>query len=163
MLIHHKELVQGDKIAFIPLTQGKVAIVDTEDWEFLMQWRWSFNTRYASHGCPKRILMHRIIAGTPEHLHTDHINGNTLDNRKENLRICAASDNCKNRRQNISHKSSKYKGVSWNKENNKWTAGIYINKKRVHLGYFYKEEDAAKTYNTNALKYFKEYACLNHI
>src|ERR1700761_3134479 len=105
----------------IPLSQRQYAIVDDDDYEFLMQWKWhvldSFHTYAMRNSKPvdgKRhhILMHRVINKTPDDYYTDHINGNGLDNRKENLRSVTRGENQQNRKKN-SKSSSKYKGVSW--------------------------------------------------
>ena len=83
----------------IPLTRGKFALVDDEDYEWLSQWKWYCSTTgYAVRGCKNRILyMHREIAKTKPGMLTDHINRNKLDNRKENLRFCSHRENMKNR------------------------------------------------------------------
>lgn len=98
----------------------------------------------------------------PKEMQVDHINGDRLDNRKDNLRICTEKQNRQNRKK-ISGKTSKYKGVHWNKLNKNWRARIIINDKSIDLGSFKKEIQAAKVYNKAALTYFKEYAKLNRI
>ena len=105
----------------IPLTQGKYAKVDPEDYIWLCQFRWHCkvdkSTSYAvqsicAAGRSKRIHMHRLIMNTPRHLVCDHINHNGLDNRKRNLRNCTIQQNNANVRARGA--SSKYKGISWN-------------------------------------------------
>ena len=155
----------------IELTQGKVALVDDEDYEYLRQWKWYYGCEggknksgYAVRSItnPKRalIFMHRVIMSTPTGMETDHINCNKTDNRKENLRVCTRLQNKKNNPLMKNNKTG-YKGVSIN--NNRYKVKISVNKKQIHLGYFDKVEDAAKTYNLAALKYHGKFARLNEI
>ncbi len=155
----------------IPLTQGKFAIVDDGDYEFLIQWKW----KYSNHGyavrnhhigmvdgkrIQKRIYMHRLIIGALSGQYTDHINGEVLDNRRCNLRICTNQQNAANSKKWSIATSSKYKGVSWDKVNKKWTAQIG-GEERKHLGRFSSEIEAAKAYNKAALERHGEFAMLN--
>jgi hypothetical protein len=151
----------------IPLTQGKFAIVDEEYYKFLNQWKWHLSTQgYAKRNIRKRkenkfltVLMHRLIINTPYYMQTDHINGNRLDNRKCNLRICTHAQNQYN--QNIrKNGKSIYKGVSWQKP---WVASIRIDSKKYNLGAFASEEEAAFAYNKAAIEYYGEFAKLNII
>lgn len=157
----------------ISLTRGQVAIVDDEDYEYANQWRWHArrgkgkNTFYASRGmyCKDTrkmdiLLMHRVILRTPDGKLTDHINGNGLDNRKENLRICSASENSSN--QKLRH-ARPMKGVQWIERLRKWRAYISAKKQRFHLGLFTNIGDAAEAYNKAALKMHGEYASLNDL
>jgi len=150
----------------IELTQGKVALVDDEDFHYLSQWTWhaskhgkkyyAENTSYRKNKSPKITLMHRLILEAKQ---IDHIDGNSLNNQKENLRACNKSQNAANQ---ISRRgTSKYKGVCWCKRNNKWLAKITVNYKCKHLGYFINEIDAASAYDHAALEYFGEFASLN--
>ena len=160
----------------IKLTQGKVAIVDDEDYEHLRQFKWYplraggtiYVRRYCGrvNGKQKQLLMHREIMDTPEGESTDHINHNGLDNRKENLRICTVSENMCNRGAQ-SNNTTGYKGVfkysvTYNgKTYSYMTAAIRHNSKLMGLGYFKTAEEAAKAYNKAALKYHGEFAKLN--
>jgi hypothetical protein len=148
----------------IPLTMGKVAIVDDEDYEWLMQWKWYCTTRgYATRGWDGgavHILMHREIAKTPDGMETDHINHNRLDNRKSNLRNCTPTQNKMNKGFD-SRNTSGYKGVSWNKSAKKWFAYIRFNKQRVNIGVFEDIVEAAHAYDAAARKYHGEFAYLN--
>jgi hypothetical protein len=92
----------------------------------------------------------------------DHINGNGLDNRKSNLRLCERHENALNRVINYNNVSG-YKGVSWFKPIKKWRAQIQYKKVVYYLGCFNKRIDAAKAYNAAALKYHGEFANLNKI
>ncbi len=150
----------------IRLSQGKVAAVDDEDFEYLNQWKWWY-----SDGCAKKSVymngkrkpagayMHRLIMNTPPGMDTDHINGNSLDNRRCNLRVCTHAENLRNKAKTKG--TSKYKGVHWHKADNKWRAQIGVDWGKLHLGNFHTEEEAALAYNEAALKHFGEFARLN--
>ena len=92
----------------------------------------------------------------------DHANGNGLDNRRCNIRLCEHRQNMWNQggRKNT---SSKYKGVTYFKRDGNWQAKIAPNGKTVHLGYFKTEEEAAKAYNDKAVELFSEFAKLNDL
>jgi len=142
----------------IPLTKGKVAIVDDDDFEYLSKFRWYVDARgYAVHKRKEIVYMHRLISKTPKGLETDHINGNKLDNRKENLRHCTKSENMRNRGKQTNNKSG-YKGVSWHLRAKKWLAHIVINRKSIHLGLFDDPEEASKTYRKAEKEMFGEFA-----
>jgi hypothetical protein len=99
----------------IPLTKGYEAIVDDEDYEYLMQWVWRAKCRagetiYAV-GRRWALGMHRVIIGAGDGEEVDHINGNGLDNRKVNLRLCSRAENSRNRRKQKNNTSG-FRGVS---------------------------------------------------
>ena len=153
----------------IPLTRGKFAKVDPQDYLWLAQFRWhcktNKNTIYAVRtvteaGKQKRIFMHRLIAGTPGHLVCDHINHNGLDNRSANLRNCTIRQNNANSR-SAKSSSSKYKGVSWSRSHKKWAVYIKKDSKQFFLGHFDDEKEAAKAYDEAAKRLHGEYAGLN--
>ena len=91
----------------------------------------------------KTVYLHRFIMGTPKGMVTDHINGNTLDNRRKNLRVCTKSENNRNRAGDR-NTSSKYKGVSFHKRSRLWHAYINLNGKRKSLGTHKTEKKAAE-------------------
>ena len=147
----------------IVLTNSKsVALVDTKDYKRVNQFHWYLHTRGYAYGMAekKHISMHRFILKPPHRMMTDHINGNGLDNRRSNLRICTNKQNQGNANVRIDNKSG-YRGVSIS--NGKFIASIRINGKKVHLGYFINSIDAAIAYNNAAIKEFGEFANLNII
>jgi hypothetical protein len=153
----------------IKLTKGQIAIVDDEDYDFLSQWKWHFNQdRYGGYATKmikkgkKRLAlkMHRLIMAVSNNMQIDHINGNKLDNRKINLRICNVQENMRNRG-NQKNNTSGYKGVNFFK--NKWRSYIYVNKKQIFLGYFKELSDAVHAYNDASLKYFGDFSKLNQL
>jgi hypothetical protein len=149
----------------IPLTQGKYAIVDADDYYRLAKFNWyavpGNRTFYASKKMAQtNINMHRLIMDAPKNLVVDHIDHNGLNNRKSNLRICTNAQNACNMRP-YRGVSSKYKGVSWSKKKKKWEAGIKRDQKRYRLGFFETEIEAAKAYDKKASQLHGQFACLN--
>ena len=104
--------------------------------------------------------MHRDIMNPSRKEQVDRINHDTLDNRRENLRICNSRENQGNEKISKNNISG-FKGVSWRIDRKKWRAYISINRKQISLGHFDIKEEAAKAYNEAAKKYFKEFALLN--
>lgn len=149
----------------IPLTKGLVAIVDDEDFAYLNQFVWFVNNGYAARTSPRdqegkqyQTKMHREIMKPAEGVHVDHINGNRLDNRRCNLRLCT---NEQNRRNQKKQQNVKFKGVYRRKEDGKWEARIALNKQRIHLGRFETAEEAAAAYDRAAVLYHGQFARLN--
>ena len=161
--VYREPVVQPlDKsIKLIPLTRGQVAIVNATDYDWLNQWNWcawwckdtrSFYARRLD------FYMHSVIAGTSR---TDHKNGNTLDNRRDNLRGANGSQNQANRKIGINNCSG-YKGVS-QADSGRWRSRIMVNRKEISLGRFDTPQQAAYAYNQAALKHFGEFARINHL
>lgn len=151
----------------IPLTRGMVAIVDDEDYEWLNQWKWYYRasamtgyaTRDDSSGDKRiRIHMHRLIANPSPDKDVDHIDGDGLNNRRRNLRICTHAENVRNNRKFFGA-TSEYKGAIY--VLGAWRARITAQGKMRALGTFLTELDAARAYDNAARKLFGEYACLN--
>lgn len=153
----------------IKLSQGKVTLVDDEDFEYLNQFKWCAmkgnSTFYViRHTSQKNelkkecLLLHRVIMNAPKGVEVDHIDHNGLNNQKYNLRLCTNSQNHMNR---ISHGKSKYLGVSFHTSRKYIRAVITIKSKHQHIGYFKTEKEAALAYDKAALKYFGEFANLN--
>ena len=153
-----------DSIRYIPLTRGKYAIVDAADYEWLSQYRWCVlgggDRPYAcrrENG--KTIYMHREIMQAPKDMCVDHIEGFTLDNRRASLRTCTHAENMRNRRANFGR--GPYKGVTYLRHCNKYRAGIGVNGKPMHIGYYDDPIEAARAYDRKALELFGEFARLN--
>lgn len=140
--------------------KGLRSIVDEIDFEYLTKYRWYLsNDGYVKRSCKaQETRMHRVIMSAPEDKFVDHINGNTLDNRRENLRLCTNQQNQWNSAP-IENTSSQYKGVT--KRNNAYDAYININNYKKYLGRFSSEIAAANFYNHNARRLYGEFARLN--
>ena len=151
------------------------ALVDDEDYAILTKFKWHANKTaksniYATTEAPKvngkrqRVKMHRFILGLKDvKVCVDHIDGDGLNNQRNNLRICTQMQNTHNRRKRGTRSTSKYLGVSFNKRHKKWRACIKTNGKSLHIGAFINEIDAAKAYNKKALELRGEFAKLNII
>lgn len=146
---------------------GFSAIVDDEDYDNLIQYRWSLvkgkRTLYASTTINKKIIyMHRLILGAPKGIDVDHIRRYGLDNRRSNLRLATTRQNIANGSKHIDNKTG-FKGVSRDKRRTGYYATIGVNSKTLFLGYFQNPVDAAMAYNDAATRHFGEFAKLNDI
>lgn len=160
-------------IRHIPLTQGRAVIVDAADYEWLVQWKWtarpnaSAGSVYAQRGtgCDGKqfiILMHRAILGLEkgDSREGDHVNGNTLDNRRVNLRIATHGQNSYNVSRNCVNTSG-YKGVHYCRDATRsapWVAVIHADRKRVYLGHFRTPDAAYAAYCEAAKRLHGEFA-----
>jgi hypothetical protein len=138
------EIMETKKIV---LKHGEIALVDADDYDRLFNFNWysvsSKGSKYAKTG--KNTRMHRMILNlTDSKLIVDHLNGNGLDNRKQNLRIVSSAENVKNRQRPSSNKKS-IPGVY--KQRDKWIARVCVNYENISLGRFEKEEDAVIAVN----------------
>lgn len=146
------------------LGRGKYALVDDEDYERIARYKWYAGPHgyarthtYDESGKDHGVLMTRMITGAPKNMEIDHIDGNKLNNQRNNLRLCSHAENTRNvgiRKTN----TSGYKGVSWNKRTKKWVAQICFNYKKIILGRFENVADAARAYNEASGKYHGEFA-----
>jgi hypothetical protein len=148
----------------ITLPTGETVILDDDDYSVMAGKSWSLSSGYAARAVKGKngwstMYLHREIMKPPKGMEVDHINGNRLDNRKANLRICTRTENARNAKSSTG--SSRYKGVSFDKAKNKWRSDIWINGGNKFLGYFLKEFDAAEAYNETAEIHFGEFARLN--
>ena len=139
----------------IQLTQGKVALVDDDVYEWAKDYKWFAHfdngNWYACRGFTKgykqysMMKLHHAIIGFPlDGFEVDHIDGDGLNNQRSNLRFVDDRGNGQN--QHLNNKTSKYVGVCWYKSRKKWRALIRINGKQKHLGFFNVEEEAAEVY-----------------
>jgi hypothetical protein len=144
-------------------------LVSPEDEHFLSEYTWraepdkrTFYAVATTRGGGKRttIRLHRLIVEARPGQQIDHVNGNGLDCRRENLRLCSTRQNCHNKRHKLNG-TSRFKGVSWSKRSQLWQAQININGKPTHLGFFTNETAAAMSYDSFALEHFGAFALLN--
>lgn len=150
----------------VGLTRGLFAVIDAADLHLIAGYQWRVNASgsskmYAVAGQSPKIIMHRLILGVTNGLFVDHINGDTLDNRRCNLRPATASQNRANAGKSKSSASSKYRGVSWKKRDRRWQAQIFHKGACHFLGYFLTEEEAARAYDAAFLNIHGEFARLN--
>lgn len=160
----------------IQLTQDQIAKVSDEDYENLSKYKWAayriagkgrngtvylygFKAGYKLNG--KKYWMHNVLMEPSEGQEVDHIDGDPLNNQRDNLRIVQHGDNCKNRGKRSNGGTSKYLGVCKKASKNKFVASIRFNDKSLHIGYFDNEEDAARAYDAKAKEVFGEFARLN--
>lgn len=154
----------------LPLTKNQYAIVDAVDYDWLMQWKWFavecdgayYAARHVGNAIPRRVYMHRLLAGAVEGEETDHWNASTLDNRRSNLRRCTPHQN----RGNLGllrNNTSGYKGVTWARTG--WQAQLKVRTAgravTHYLGKFAEPKEAARAYDNAAKKHFGEFARLN--
>lgn len=154
---------------FIPLTQGKVAVIDFEDFDKVRPFKWHARKNKKGRieaarnsSDRKTIRMHREILGVDDEREVDHKNGDALDNHRINLRVCTPTQNSQNTRLRVNNTSG-FKGVRRHLTSSGWQAYLQKNnpKKFFHLGIFLTSEEAARAYDREALKHFGEFAKLN--
>lgn len=151
----------------IKLNKGLFALVDDTDYPNLVLFKWhvagrGYVIRNINKGQVGNTKMHRLIMRVPDGQGIDHINGNKLDNRKENLRVCTQSQNSANKTKQ-SNNTSGYKGVYWENWTNKWRAKIMFEGKNYPIGRFRTIREAVIAYNNMAIKIHKEFAKINQI
>lgn len=154
----------------IPLTQGKVALVDDWDYERVARHKWSAVCMEKKHWYAKRcipydgkiinVYMHRFITGVPQGVHIDHIDGNGLNNTEANLRIATPKQNVANTRLAVNNTSG-FKGVMVRKKSGVYVAGTVRSGKRVNLGTYQTAEEAARVYDAYVRLSAGEFAWTN--
>lgn len=160
----------------LQLSQCKEALIDDEDFDKVSKFKWTYqkaytgvdkNCEYAftSTGGPhitrKRIYLHRYIIGAPKGKMVDHINGNGLDCRKDNIRLATNSQNQANSKTRTNKMYSNLKGVSFYKKCNKWMSTITVKGKRMYLGVFTTDKEAHEAYKKAAIKHFGEFSFIS--
>ncbi len=136
----------------ISLSRGKVALVSDEDYASVAQFKWCYSaTGYAVRSTwpdNKLVYMHRFILGATKGSEVDHVNGDGLDNRRSNIRVCTRSQNMANR---------KAKGMYWDKGRNRWVVRVYVNRKVVFYGRYKGEAEASEAYIDAKKLHHKEF------
>jgi hypothetical protein len=153
----------------VPLTQGRVALIDDEDAERVLIYKWTYAVRGKSEyarravlrdGTSHSIYLHRFILDAPSRLEVDHINGDGLDNRRCNLRLATKSQNHCNASV-ITRRDTGFRGVYVTPDSKRYNARIVANGSIIRVGPFGKAEDAARAYDVLAKHYHGEFAALN--
>ncbi len=150
----------------IPLTKGKEALVDDQDYDYLMQWNWhaAKDGKYTGYRTRSECMyMHQLVGelmGFPGI--ADHINCDGLDNRRRNLRPATNQTNLMNRGPQANNTSG-FKGVTFDKSRRKWKAQLKKDQKMIFQRRFDSKTEAAKAYNKVAKEHFGEFAWLNPI
>lgn len=157
-------------MALIPLTRGLFATVDDADAEWLGQWKWcadpvsapcgKFRAVRSERAGVTRILMHRLILGAARGHIVDHIDADSLNNSRNNLRICSTAENSYNRRVHSNNKIG-LKGVSYSQW--RFRSVIRVNGKQHFLGRFSTAHEAAAAYDAAAIRLHGEFARLNGV
>ena len=153
----------------IPLTKGKFALVDPHDFFEVSQYKWTlketrFNKyayrQYKQEGKMVQILLHRFISKCPTGLAVDHKNGNGLDNRRVNLRVCTQSENLANTSRHSDRKYDLPKGVGYkaDRKTNPYYSQITKGGKRYNLGYFSTVDAAYAAYKQKSIELFGEFS-----
>ena len=146
-----------------------VTLVSASDYELASQWKWHLRSGYPVRAIwlsrsPSRrthVSLHRFLIGAKDGEFVDHVNGDPLDNRRSNLRLCSQLENARNKK--ITTKTSCFKGVSRRSSGNKFASNIRVDGVLMTLGAFDSEEAAARCYNAAAVYYFGEFARLNPV
>jgi hypothetical protein len=153
----------------IPLSQGKVALVDDEDYQRVSAFKWSAALRdhkwYACRNLGRQhkqqlIYLHRFIVDAPTGCEVDHEDGNGLNCMRLNLRKCTPVQNRCNTGLSVRNKSG-FKGVHWRRDIQKWAAQIKTHGYKISLGVYDSAEAAARVRDVAARKYHGEFAWLN--
>lgn len=170
-----RRLSASDGAIFIQMKTGDVITIDESDETLFFLYRWRISEIKSPHivtkylmrmECKKGVknkafLFHREILSPPPGFWVDHINGDTLNNRRCNLRIATPSNNNMNRRPSGGDRPTIYKGVTFNKRRSVWVARITKDRICKYIGRYASDEDAARAYDVAALALFGEFARLN--
>lgn len=154
----------------IRVASGEITLVDDEDYAELAQYHWHMSGSKRRYVARKEVVsrhpikqttvfMHRQIMQAPPHLQVDHRSGDTLDNQRANLRLATHQQQMRNKR-GMAHRS-RFKGVWWHNQHQKWIAATRIGKRTIYFGLFADEESAARAYDAHIREYHGEFAWLN--
>ena len=158
----------------IPLTRGLAATVDDDDYGWLMQWKWHAFPNQAGQMRAARsvrrikgngavtwdkVFMHRVTAGALPGILVDHANHDTLDNRRDNLRVCTVAENHQNQMKHTG--KYRYKGIKFHKRNRGFVAYVTANGRTYYAGCGKTQEDAARAYDAAARRLHGKFAALN--
>jgi hypothetical protein len=151
----------------VPASKGFSILVDDCDEPLSLSHRWTASkigsTRYAMTAIDgKTTYLHRLIMDARKGQEVDHIDGNGLNNTRDNLRIVTHKQNLANQKLSAANTSG-FKGVSWNKARGAWEAHIKYDQRKRFLGNFADKADAARAYNVKAAEVFGEHARLNPV
>lgn len=155
---NHYDLSNEFGIGF--LKDGIYFLFDKEDYDKIKETKWYYDKN--GYVCSCNEWLHRVITDCPKGMEVDHINHNTLDNRKSNLRICTHQENLMNQNLNKNNKSGN-KGVCYSKSINKYVATIGFKGKTINLGSYSTIDEAISVRKEAELKYFKQYSNKNLI
>lgn len=146
----------------IPLSRGLFATIDPDDFPLVSNYVWHAQpSTNGSYYAVTRVPMHRMIMNAPLGVYVDHIDGEGLNNTRDNLRFCNNSQNQHNTASRGG--SSRFKGVGWVKARQCWEAKFTLNRKYYFVGYFDSEEEAANAYNVAIAAIVGPFARLNEV
>ena len=156
----------GGEVIAIPLSRGLFALVDEEDYSKVHPYTWcASRKRYTDmvmapiRGQRNRfVYLHRVIMAPPKGFLVDHRDGDGLNNRRENLRVCTVAENNRNRRRMQRTNTSGVRGAYWSAERARWEATISVNDRTVHLGRFRTKEEAHAAYAVAAIRFYGDFA-----
>jgi len=145
----------------LQLTNKKNTLVDDKDFSLLKKYKWhtiskTYVARTGKDG--KEVLLHRQLLKAPAGIEVDHIDGDPLNNQRNNLRFATHAENIRNRTHLNKNNRSGETGVSWFKLRGKWRARIMINDKEINLGLFVNKKDAIEARRIASKKYFGIFA-----
>jgi hypothetical protein len=155
--------------AQLPLQTGGYALIDAADLPATAGYTWYQGVGTCGHvfrvegrqgGTSKPVYLHRVVAQAPPGLHVSHQNGDPLDCRRDNLLLLTAQQKS-SRSKKRQGTTSRYRGVSWQRQIGRWTAYLRRDGRQYHLGTFQDEEAAARAYDQAARKAFQQHASLN--